>query len=203
MAAHVVAFNGSARKNGNTELLLGSALEGAREAGATVESFRLNDLNVRPCQNCGYCEKHGVCRFAQDEMEGIYKALDDASLFVLASPIYFTTVSAQAKTMIDRCQALWSRKFMLKQTHANASDRKGIALAVGGFKHRDFWPCAEKVVKTWYLCADIKYLGGLFYHAVDERGAVRNHPVALREAFDAGRRLVNGEGPDPDSEGAK
>jgi multimeric flavodoxin WrbA len=201
MSQHVVALNGSPRKRGNTELLIDSALAGAREAGATVETFRLNDLDFRPCQNCGYCETKGVC-VLKDDMAAVYKALDEASRFILASPVYFATVSAQAKAMMDRCQPLWARKYLLKQPHANAG-RKGIMLSVGGFPHRGFWACTEKAAKTWFTVMDIKYLGGLFYESVDERGAVEKHPTAMQEAFDAGRRLVLGEKIDPNSEGAK
>jgi multimeric flavodoxin WrbA len=201
MSIRLVALNGSPRQGGNTEALLGRAIEGARSAGAEVETFVLNYMDIRPCQNCGYCETRGVCRFAdQDDMRSIYQALDAGDCFVAASPIYFATVSAQMKTMIDRCQALWARKFLLKQRHANP-DRCGIFLAVGGFPHRRFWPCAETVARTWFLCCDIKYLGGLFYHKIDGRGEIAGHPSALQEAFDAGRRLVAGDGPDPRAAG--
>jgi len=203
MRPHVIAFNGSPRRKGNTELLLASALEGVEEAGATAETFVLNELNIRPCQNCGYCEKHGVCRYAdKDDMRGVYDALESGALFLVAAPIYFATVSAQLKIMIDRCQAFWARKYLLNKAHPNP-DRKGAFLCVGGFPHRRFWPCARKVAHTWFICCDIDYLGGLFYHKIDGRGEIANHPTALQEAFDAGRRLVRGEGPDPEAAGAK
>ena len=202
MTPHIVAFNGSPRKGGNTETLLAGALEGAAQAGATTEFHRLQDFSFSPCRNCGGCERTGVCRFASDDMGKIYEALDRASLFIMATPIYFATVSAQTKAMVDRCQAVWSRKYLLKKPHADRG-RKGILLSVGGFEHRNFWPCARKVVRTWYTVLDIQYLGGLFYHGVDERGAVRKHPCALAEAFDAGQRLARGQGPDPEAEGAK
>ena len=203
MAPHVVAFNGSPRKQGNTEKMLESALEGARQAGATTQVFRLSDLDFSPCQNCGACEKKGACRFASDGMGPVYQALDESDLFIAGSPVYFSTVSAQFKKMVDRCQALWARKYLLSRPHPRKDERKGIMLSVGGFKHRQFWPCTEKVVKVWCVCLDIEYLGGLFYHAVDERGVVGQHPTALEEAFDAGRRLVAGQGPDPKAQGAE
>jgi len=203
MQSDVVAFNGSPRSRGNTELLLASAIEGAEAAGASVRTFVLNDLNIRPCQNCGYCESKGFCRFAaQDDMGAIYEAIDSRHRFIVASPIYFAGVSAQIKTMIDRCQALWARKYVLKKPHP-VQGRKALFLCVGGFPHRRFWPCAEKVVRTWCICADIEYVGGLFYHKVDKKGDIRQHPTALREAFEAGRRLVLGEGPDPEAAGAQ
>ncbi|HRU04500.1 MAG TPA: flavodoxin family protein [Candidatus Brocadiia bacterium] len=190
--ANIVAFNGSPRRGGNTELLLQAALRGAGQAGATAQVFRLNDLSIRPCQNCGACEKTGRCVLPEDGMKAIYEALDQADFFVAATPIYFATISAQMKLMMDRCQPLWARKYLLKQPHPRAASRKGLALGVGGFKHRNFWPCAEKALNVWFTCLDIKRLGGLFCHA-----------KALLEAEEAGRRLMRGEGPAPDAEGAQ
>jgi len=200
---NVIAFNGSPRKRGNTETLLDAALEGVRSTGANAISFAVGNLQVIPCQNCGYCSRHGACRLAdKDDMGQVYRSIDTATRFLTASPVYFATVSAQLKTLIDRCQVFWSRKFVLEEK-PRVPDRKGILLAVGGFDHRGFWPCTQKVVRTWYVCCDVNYLGGLFYHKIDARGDIARHPTALEEAFEAGKRLVAGEGPDPSAAGAK
>ena len=202
MNPHVIALNGSPRRKGNTDALLASALAGAAGAGATVETLVLNDMQVRPCQACGHCEKHGVCPLAErDDMRLVYEALDRGARFVAASPIYFASVSAQMKGVIDRCQVLWARKYRLNRAPATP-DRKGVFLAVGGFPHRRFWPCAETVVRTWFTCSDIQYLGGLFYQAIDARGDIEAHPTALQEVREAGRRLVQGLGPDRQAAGA-
>lgn len=192
MTPHVVAFNGSPRRRGNTETLLASALRGVEDAGGTAETIVVNNLQFRPCQNCGSCSKTGVCRFADDDMGQVYRLLDENCLFITATPIYFATVSAQIKALIDRCQALWSRKYVLNRPHTD-TNRKGIALSLGGFRRMEFWACAEKVVRSWYAVLDIKYLGGLFYPGVDARGDIDKHTTALEEAFEAGRRLVRGE----------
>lgn len=172
-------------------------------AGTTINVITVNDLDFIPCQNCGYCTTRGVCKFAdKDDMKAVYEAIDEADRLVAASPIYFANVTAQLKSLIDRCQVYWARKFVMKE-QAPSSDRKGILLSVGGFGHRGFWPCTQKLIRTWFVCCDIEYLGGLFYHNVDAKGDIEKHPSALDEARETGRRLIAGEGPDPAAAGAR
>jgi len=192
MSHQVLAIAGSPRRGGNSETLLEHALRGvaAGDSGARVEKMVLNELTLRPCQNCGYCERHGVCRFADaDDMKIIYPLLDTCDRFVVASPIYFASVSAQLKVMLDRCQPYWVRRFLRRERHPN-SDRKGLFLCVGGFEHDRFYRCARRVIKTWCICLDIELVGDLFYPGIDRRGEMAKHPNALKAAFEAGRRLV-------------
>jgi putative NADPH-quinone reductase len=183
----VLALAGSPRRGGNSEKLLDSALAGV---AAVVTKLVLNELKFAPCQNCGACNATGDCRFAAgDDMKGIYEALDASDRFVIASPIYFASVSAQLKTMIDRCQAIWARKYLLKRPHANP-DRKALFLCCGGFKHDRFYQCARQVIVAWCVVLDIKLSGELFFHSIDARGDIAKHPTALADALNAGRELM-------------
>ena len=103
---NVIAFLGSPPKDGNTSILLQEAIRGVTESGHEVKSFKLARMQIRPCQNCGGCDKTGVCIIEDDAMGGIYAALREANRIILASPIFFAGLSAQAKAMVDRCQAL-------------------------------------------------------------------------------------------------
>ena len=90
--------------------------------------FKLNFMNIKPCQDCGGCTKTGIC-VVNDGMKDIYDAIRDADRFIVASPIFFYTVSAQTKTMIDRCQAFWCEKYLLKkEIPAGPDGRKGLLL---------------------------------------------------------------------------
>jgi putative NADPH-quinone reductase len=188
----VLAIAGSPRRGGNSEKLLDSALAGVAAAapGAAVTKIVLNELKFAPCQNCGFCNATGDCRFASDDdMRGIYEALDASDRFVIASPIYFASISAQLKTMIDRCQALWARKYLLKRPHANP-DRKALFLCCGGFKHDRFYQCARQVIAAWCVVLDIRLTGELFFHSIDARGDIEKHPTALADALAAGREMM-------------
>lgn len=193
MAHEIAAFAGSPRRDGNSESLLDAALDGIREAdsGALIHKVVLNELVIKPCQNCGFCSRTGYCRFASsDDMKGIYELLERCDRFIVASPIYFATVSAQTKIMFDRCQALWARKYLLKQRHANP-DRRGLFLCCGGFKHDRFYKCAREVMSAWCVVLDIRMTGELFFSSIDEKGAIQAHPTALAEARAAGAALMN------------
>lgn len=192
MPHKVLAFAGSPRRNGNSEKLLDGALAGIADAGpaAEVQKVVLNELQFTPCQNCGYCSRTGFCRFAEsDDMKGIYQALDSADRFIIASPIYFASVSAQIKAMVDRCQAIWARKYLLKRAHPNP-DRKALFLCCGGFKHDRFYKCARRVISAWCIVMDIKLMGELFYPSIDARGDIEKHATALADAFRAGKELM-------------
>ena len=194
MAHKILAIAGSPRRDGNSELLLDSALKGIAEAApdAQVTKLILNELDMRPCQNCGACAKTGVCVFSKDDAMGaICSALDDCDRFIVASPIYFATVSAQLKIMIDRCQAIWARKYLLKQRPPNP-DRKALFLCCGGFDRDQFFKCARQVVAAWCICLDITLEESLFYRSIDAKGDILKHPTALSEAYAAGRKLVAG-----------
>ena len=122
-------------------------------------------------------------------MGAVRAALDAAESFIVASPIFFANVSAQLKAMIDRCQAYWARKYLLRKGPKPAP-RRAIFLSCGGFD-RDRWSeCARRVVATWALCLDVRLDEFLFYYPVDAKGAVEKHPSALQDAFEAGKRLA-------------
>ena len=195
MSMKIVAIAGSPRRHGNTEELLDSAVRGCRRAApdADVTKLVLNELSIRPCQNCGYCEKKGECVFDKDDDMGTVRAaLDAADRFVVASPIFFANVSAQLKAMIDRCQAYWARKYLLKKG-PKPPQRRAILLSCGGFEKDRWSECARQVVATWALCLDVSLDEFLFYHPVDAKGDVKKHPSALQDAFEAGKRLAGGK----------
>ena len=186
----VIAFLGSPRENGNTELLLGEAISGVEESGLKVGVFRLNKMNIMPCQNCGGCEETGCCIY-DDDMTQIYEAIRNADRVILASPIFFFNVSAQSKIMIDRCQAFWCEKYLLKKTIPEGQyGRKGLLLLVGGMKKEIGIQCAEATAKAFFRTISVPDHQTLAHIGIDEKGAILKHPSALQEAYKAGQQLV-------------
>ncbi len=186
----VLGIAGSPRRGGNTDLLLAEVLKGAASRGAEVKTIVLNDLDITPCQHCDACQKKGECRI-RDDMRMVYRQLEQADRLVLASPIHFMAVTAQMKAMIDRCQALWARKYVLKMTPlGNRRERKGLFVSVGGRKVADMFEPALAVVKALFRVLDITYVGALTYPGIDEKGTIAKHPDALKQAFLAGQKLA-------------
>jgi multimeric flavodoxin WrbA len=189
----VLGILGSPRKGGNTELLLEEALKGAEAEGAEIERLRLTDYNIIPCKECLACYKDGNC-IILDDMAKIYPKLLEADIILLASPIFFYGVTAWAKALIDRCQALWSRKYQLKDPSygKEGRKRKGFFISVGGTKGRKTFEGAILTAKYFFDVLNAEYAGELVLREVDAKGDVLKHPEALQQAYEAGRKLVSG-----------
>lgn len=187
----VLGIAGSPRRGGNTDLLLSEFMRGAASKGAEVRTIIvLNELKFIPCQHCDHCLKTGECKY-EDDMQMIYRELEQADGIVLASPIHFLGVTAQTKAMIDRCQSLWARKYILKiPPLATKKNRKGFFISVGGRKEFAQFEPAAATVKAFFRVLDVTYAGELLFSGVDEKGAILKMPEALQQAFQAGQKLV-------------
>lgn len=187
---NIIAFLGSPRKNGNTELLMKEAIKGIEESGYTVQVFNLSLMNISPCRNCLGCEETGICVIG-DEMAQIYDAIRAADRIILASPIFFFGLSAQTKIMIDRCQAFWCEKYLLKRPIPEGKyGRKGLLLLPGGMKKEIGVQCSEATAKAFFRTVSVPEHKTLSFMGVDAKGAILEHPTALKEAFAAGKELV-------------
>jgi NAD(P)H-dependent FMN reductase len=186
----VLGIAGSPRRGGNTDLLLAEVMKGAKSKGAEVKTIVLNDLDITPCQHCDACFEAGICRI-KDDMHTVYRELEQADRIVLASPVHFMGVTAQTKAMIDRCQALWARKYILKKPPlGDERERKGLFISVGGMKLVNLFEPALATVRALFKVLDITFAGELLFPGIDEKGVIKNHPDALKQAFIAGQKLV-------------
>jgi multimeric flavodoxin WrbA len=187
----IIALLGSPRKDGNTTILLQEAIRGAAAAGQEVTTFNLARMKIRPCQNCGGCDATGACIIEGDEMPAIYAALREASRIILASPIFFAGLSAQSKAMVDRCQAFWCEKYLLNRPiPAGPAGRRGLFITVGGMKTGKGVECGGATATAFFRTLNVPAHASLGYRGVDAKGAIREHPTALQEAFEAGRELA-------------
>ena len=98
----VLAVSASPRKGGNSDVLCDQLLKGASESGNEVEKINLSGLKISPCVACYGCRKSGRC-VKKDDMERILDELIHADTIILATPVYFYSMDAQMKIMIDRC----------------------------------------------------------------------------------------------------
>ncbi len=186
----ILGIAGSPRRNGNTDLLLAELLKGAVSKGADVQTIYINKLKITPCEHCDACLKTGKCRI-QDDMQQIYDELEQADVIVLASPVQFSGPPAYLKAMIDRCQCLWSRKYVLKMPPLSRErKRKGFLISVGGTHMKDMFEPTLEIVKTWFHVLEVEYAGELLLQKMDEKGAVLKQPDTLQKAFEAGQRLA-------------
>ncbi len=173
---HVLGLQGSPRKNGNTDYLMQTFLEKARQMGAGVELLQLPEMNIQYCMGCGYCEKNGFCVIRDDEMaDRVYPKLRQADLVVLGSPVFFYGICAQLKTLIDRGQALWSRKHVFKLKDPLSSTRKGVALSVAASRGKSLFDGVSLTAKYFFDAVDAEYVDGLYYPSIEAKGEIKSH----------------------------
>ncbi len=189
----VIAFNGSPRRGGNTETLLSESIRGVKEQGGDVTVYQLDTLNLRPCLNCGKCDDTGRC-IIKDDMQTIHDDIRIADRIIVASPVFFFSVSAQTKIMIDRCQTFWAEKYVHKKPiSAGPPGRKGLLLLIGGMRRNEKnigFECCEATVRAFFRTVNVQEHATLAYDSVDEKGAITRHPTAMKEAYEAGKKLA-------------
>ena len=187
----VLGIMGSPRRQSNTEILLDKALEGAGEAGAEVEKVLASKLKISPCLEIYACRKDGDCAI-KDDMQLLYKKLLEADHIIFASPIFFYGITSQAKAVVDRCQALWVRKHVLGMGKEDKRERRGVFISVGATRGTKLFDGAVLTVKYFFDAIGVKYSGDLLVRGIDNKGQIKEHPMALEDAFRLGQELVRG-----------
>lgn len=139
--ADVVILQGSPRRFGNSAKVASWCDDEAARAGLTSRVFFLQEMDVRPCIGCYVCYDQGYCP-VEDDMPGIIRALESASVLVVCTPVYTGTVPAALKAVMDRCQWLHAREKILgKEVHA-----RGLLVAVAGRRGTGPFVCVTRVV---------------------------------------------------------
>lgn len=185
----IVVFQCSPRIGGNTEILLKEALKPiSNNKENEIKIFQPNSLKIMPCQDCDGCNDTGIC-IIKDDMTDIYEWIRQADRIILASPIYFLSLSAQAKIVIDRCQCFWHEKYSLKKPILEGKHkRKGLVLLVGGMKSVDI-KCIELTAKSFFRTISISGHNVISVLGINAKGDILNYPEFLRKAYIAGEEL--------------
>jgi multimeric flavodoxin WrbA len=187
----ILAVYGSPRRKGNTASLLKEAVRGARDEGATVEEVVLRDLKISPCLEIYGCKKAGRCAI-QDDFQPLYDQLLASHGLMLASPIFFYSVSAHTKSMIDRCQSLWVKKYWIDNSPMVLREprRKGLFISVGATKGPRLFDGTLLTLRYFFDVLDMELWRSLLCRGLDFEGDVLDKPEYLDEACRAGRELV-------------
>jgi len=187
----ILAIYGSPRRKGNTSLLLKNAVKGAIEAGAEVEEIILRDLKMSPCLEIYGCKKTGRC-VIQDDFQQVYDKLLSCQGLMLASPIFFYTVSAHTKILMDRCQSLWVKRYWLEKNTIEKpkATRKGLFISVGATKGKRLFEGTLLSIRYFFEILDMELWRSLLYRSLDLEGDIVGHPEYLLEAHRSGKELV-------------
>lgn len=186
----VAGLQGSPRKNGNTDYLLDSFLQQTASFGAKTVKVRVAEKNILPCLGCNSCMKTGQCVIQTDDMfSEMYPLLQKADVIVAATPVFFYGPSAQLKALIDRSQALWSRKYALKLDDPLAQTRKGFLLSVGATGGQQLFDGIKLTAKYFFDAAGASYSGDLTFRKVDHAGDLKSLPGHKAKIAESARAL--------------
>jgi multimeric flavodoxin WrbA len=187
----VLGIMGSPRIKGNTDLLLDEALRGVRDGGAEVEKLVVDKLKIAPCREYYGCLRDGNC-VIRDDMDAVYPKLLEADGVIVASPMFFYGLSAQLKALIDRCQALWARRYVLKTL--TEAGKRGAFIGVGATRGQHLFDGSILTIKYFFQAFGVRYVDELLVRGVDKKGEIKEHLAALSEAYALGERFVRESG---------
>jgi len=189
--AQIVAIYGSPRRRGNTATLLKHAVKGAADAGAQVDEIILRDLKMSPCLEIYACKKEGKCAI-KDDFHNVVDQILSADGLILASPIFFYTVSAHTKILMDRCQSLWVKKYWIDKVPFGQWEpkRKGLFISAGATKGKKLFNGVLLTVKYFFDVLDMELFGSLLYRGLEFEEDVLTHPEYLEEAYEAGKQFA-------------
>lgn len=178
MGKSVLILSASPRNEGNSDRLCDEFMRGATEAGNRAEKLSLRDKKIGYCVACGACAKTHAC-VQRDDMANILEKMIGTDVIVMATPVYFYTMAAQMKTLIDRTVARYteiSRKEFYFIVTAADGERKNLERTIESL--RGFTACLNDPIER----------GIIYGTGVWEKGSI-NGTSALREAYEMGKRV--------------
>lgn len=178
MSKKVLILSGSPRKGGNSDLLCDEFMRGAKEAGHQVEKIRVQEKKVACCIACYACRNTGVCAI-KDDMAEIMQKMIDCDVMVLASPVYFYSVDAQLKAVIDRSVCRWTEVKNKEMYYImTAADEEKTSMETTLACFRGYADCVEGAVEK----------GVIYGNGVYEAGEVKEKAV-MQEAYQMGKNI--------------
>jgi len=186
----LLGINGSPRQGGNTDVLLDKSLEAAKDSGWKTEKIILNLLDISPPQEIEYYKvnSEGLSPI-KDDMHIIYKKVKGCDGIIIASPVFFGSLSAQTKIMIDRFQCVWVSKYLLKKDIFTKMKAGGF-ICTSASSRKDFFQNAKAIVRNFFKVINAQYREELFCPGLEEKGEVKNHPDFMENAYQLGKKLT-------------
>jgi len=174
----ILGLSCSPRRQGNTVTLLEEALKGAQQEGAEVELYSVSDKTIELCDGCATCWETGECHI-QDDMQELYQKMLAADGIIFGTPVYFSAMAAQAKSVIDRTMPLG------RPDKSLANKVGGVIVVAGSFGLADavkdlyFYIVTRRMLPANYVAA---YAG--------PAGDVKKLEKGMKAAHDLGRQMV-------------
>jgi len=185
MNRNVLIINGSARINGNTEIIVNKIIDGSKGNGVDINLYDLKNKNISDCIGCYNCMKESQCGI-QDDMAEIYDAINKSELMILASPLYWCGVTALMKAFIDRLFLYYH-----PQNKKLIAGKKAIIITP--MNQKDVEHESEVLVefyKRLFNCLGVNIVDMFFYGGIMEKTKVMEKPKYIEQSYSLGKRLI-------------
>ena len=179
----ILAIQGSPRKKGNTNRILDEMIRGAEDNGHEVIKYYLQGMDINPCSGCEICAKGKDCRYDDDGTEIINQLAEGASI-ILASPIYFGQITAQAKTIVDRFYSIFNnpdKKF----------NGKAAMIITHAYPGKDIYETYIKLTEAQPFInnTELEFIETLEVAGVKFIGDADNAEEDLKKAYEIGQKF--------------
>jgi putative NADPH-quinone reductase len=169
MAGTVLGILGSPLIEGNTAKLLDRALKGASDAGCTVETIMVTNLDYQPCMEMMFCKEHDTC-IMDDDMQQVYGKIRDADSIIIATPVMTMGIPGKLKSFMDRCQIFFMAKYVRKTplvSPEKKKNRRGLFLCISGMKIPEVFVGAKLTTKAYLDIIDCPFSDELLISDMD------------------------------------
>ena len=178
MAKNVLILSGSPRKGGNSDLLCDEFLKGAEAAGNTVEKIFVRDKKIGYCNACYACRGTGICAI-RDGMAEVLEKMHWADVIVMASPVYFYSIDAQMKALIDRTLAQWTK----------LDNKEFYYIMTAAHTDNTVMDCTLECFRGFAVCLNgAKEKGVIYGKGVYTPGQVKDTPY-MQQAYEMGKNV--------------
>ena len=191
MTGKVIGILGSPLNEGNTALLLDRALEGAEDAGCSVEKIVVSSLDFQACMEMMFCKDHETC-IMDDDMQPIYQKFRELDSLIIATPVMTMGIPGKLKSFIDRFQVFFMAKYMRKKPlipNEKKKERKGLFICISGMNIPEVFVGAKLTIKAFFDIIDCQYTDELLISDMDTIRDIRLQPELLEAAYKKGFAL--------------
>lgn len=166
---HIIIINGSPRRSKNCSKIIENITKKLDENNIAYEVENIYKMNIDYCTACGYCERTGKC-VIKDDMTPLYKDFDNSLGTIVVSPMFFQSISTKVKTVVDRTQAFYSSKYILKKPSIDTKkERRGMFIAVGGQpEYENQFLGGQIVMDLFFKSINTKLIGNVYMSNSDE-----------------------------------
>ncbi len=191
MTAHVIGLLGSPLTGGNTAILLDRALQGAADAGCTVEKIEVTGLDFQACMELMFCADHETC-IMDDAMQEMYPKFRDMDSLIIATPVMTLGIPGKLKSFMDRFQVFFMAKYVRKQSLVPAAlraHRNALVICISGMNIPEVFVGAKMTIRAFLDLIDCRYADELLVPDMDPIRDIRSRQGLLDAAYAKGKVL--------------